>query len=447
MNNLRKRFCATQFYETLNFKDELAAGRCYILLAGILTTVIINLTSGVFLTGFLLASGLNSVEIGALGCIPFLTALFNLLSPFALGRYERRKKAICFSRLIYYFIGVFLMTFVPWVFHNRLVVVVMIALCMIVSNSVNALYSTGLFAWHVNFLPEKVRASYFTYQQVLNGIVSAMALVSSGWISDKMQNSGNSVMFFTGLRIVTFFICIVEVWLYYRPREFAVEKESGKTALLAIGTVFRDQREYSAVLIVVFFWNVTLYLPATATDIHVLQIVQVPYTLVTALNASIAVFLVLFAPFWKKCIQKCGWLKTFALATILYVPCCFAVGFVTKSNYRWLYTAARCAQQACYVGIVITYSNFPYLALRKENQTACSSAFSLINNLGSLTGQMLGTILLSYIVRFPIYLFGEFRETILPFVAIQGLGLCFLSVYSVWLHKYLDIHLPGYSSK
>lgn len=437
LESMLHRYRNTQFYEVFNWQDELASGRCYVLLASLLSTVITNLVSGVFFTGFLLAAGMDVVEIGSLGCIPFVTAFLNLLTPFALGKYEKRRKVLCVSRLIYYFISVFFMTFVPWIFREPKVVLIMVTICMVVANGVNALYLPGFSAWHVRFLPENVRASFFTYQQVLSGILSAVALIGSGWLSDKVQQMGNTMTFFVGLRMIAFMICIAEVYFYSRPKEYTYEEKDGKEALLAIANVIKTQREYTAVMVVVFLWNITATLTATALDVHVLQVVKIPYTMVTALNASLAVFLLLFAPWWERSIRKCGWLKTLSLATLLHAPFSASIGFITVENFRWLYTISRCAQLICYVGIVIPYSNMPYLALREKDRTACLALFSLVSNFGALSGQMLGTLLMSSMSQFHFTLLGRQFGAISVLMCMQGAGMLLLSGYSQWLHGYM----------
>lgn len=427
----------THFYETFNFKDERAKGRALILMASMLTTLILNMVGGVFFSGFLLAANMDMVKVGTLSSIPYFMSVVTLLTPFVLGRMARRKKALCLSRLLYYFFNVLVITFIPIIFKNQNTVLLLLAVCMALANGINLLFTSGFSAWHINFLPENVRASFFTYQQVAHGIVAAVGLLLSGYIFSNAQKSGNMMSFFVVLRIIIFAICIVEVILYSLPKEYPYEQQSGKTALLAMGSVFTKQKEYIAVMGLVFLWNFTAILPATAMDVHLLQNIKIPYMLVTGMTASFSVFLLVLAPVWKRLIRSHGWLRSFALATFLYTPFSAALGFLTPRNYAWLYPLARCFQLALFVGITITYANMAYLALKEQNQTACLSLFLLLSNLGAFAGQTLGTTLVSSLRGMQIQLFSTNFGVVTVLMLLQAAGMTAMGFYSLWLKKYL----------
>ncbi|MBQ1985996.1 MAG: hypothetical protein II230_06795 [Clostridia bacterium] len=75
-------------------KEEYGIARKNMILSGIMATLANSLAGGTFYTGFLLAMGIDIVNINVIGLITLVTGFFNMFSPMLLNRFRHRKKLL-----------------------------------------------------------------------------------------------------------------------------------------------------------------------------------------------------------------------------------------------------------------------------------------------------------------------------------------------------------------
>ena len=108
------RLRGSQFFAVFNRGDELAKGRLLLLFYSISANIAAVLFGGTFYSGFLLANGINLVQIGIISFIPNLCVLFSLLSPPFLEKLAKRKVFLLSLRFVYYFLLIVAITVLPY---------------------------------------------------------------------------------------------------------------------------------------------------------------------------------------------------------------------------------------------------------------------------------------------------------------------------------------------
>ena len=103
----------SSFRILFNFKDELAEGRCYNQINQILSSIIANLTGGVFYARFLLLNGINIVNVGIMAFVPYIASFISLLSPWILNHFKKRKAILAVFSVFYYVINILGITLLP----------------------------------------------------------------------------------------------------------------------------------------------------------------------------------------------------------------------------------------------------------------------------------------------------------------------------------------------
>ena len=141
-----------------------------------------QLTSGAFQTGFALFLGCSAFWLGALGGIPALAGLIQLLSSFLAQRYGERKTLIAWfsvvSRLLW--VPMLLISFVLpktlWV-GAFLLLTLLSALCL---NVAAPLWT----AWITDVVPEGSRGRYFGRRNMYAGWVGLVVPIAGGYFLD-----------------------------------------------------------------------------------------------------------------------------------------------------------------------------------------------------------------------------------------------------------------------
>ena len=151
-------------------------------LEGCVATVQISLTSGAFQTGFALFLGCSPFWLGALGGIPALAGLVQLLSSYLAQRYGERKPLVMWfslvSRLLW---GPMLL--IPFVLPPSLWVGTFLALTLLSSLLANV--SAPLWtAWITDLVPEDNRGRYFGRKNMYGGWVGMIVPILGGYFLD-----------------------------------------------------------------------------------------------------------------------------------------------------------------------------------------------------------------------------------------------------------------------
>lgn len=403
-----------------NLSEPAARGRVQIVLAGLCGAAIAGLSTGLFFTGFLLEAGLDVTDISLLGGIPLLMSLCTLFTPMLLCSFPRRKKILSISRLVSHFFSLVVLTMLPLLPAPKPVLFGLMAAAYVISNGANQLFVSGYSAWHFSFLPGKVRAVYITTQQLVNAAVSAVTLLVTGVLSDMIGRSGDPAMFFRCIRLLAFGLAVLEVYIFSRPPEPVYREEDHARHPLYIFSYAKKHIKFMGTLVIVFLWNLAAFIGATPYEVYLLQDVGVPYYLISGLTASLFLYLAVFSTGWNRLIRKWNWLRTFAVAVMLYAPFSAALGFVTKANYRWMYPGVRGLQLVLFVGLSITVNNMAYINIPKTGQTAGFSLNIVVSNLGAFAGQMLSTALVRAGQNLRFELFGAAFGIVTVLLCMQG---------------------------
>ena len=149
---------------------------------GCVATVQISLTSGAFQTGFALFLGCSPFWLGALGGIPALAGLVQLLSSYLAQRYGERKPLVLWFSFVSRLLWV-PMLLIPFVLPRPWWVGTFLALTFLSSLLANV--SAPLWtAWITDLVPEDNRGRYFGRKNMYGGWVGMLVPVAGGYFLD-----------------------------------------------------------------------------------------------------------------------------------------------------------------------------------------------------------------------------------------------------------------------
>ena len=417
--SLKSRVRNSEFVKFFAWDDERGKGRRCMLLSGFLSTVVNAVANGTLYTAFLASHDFTIADTAFLSVIPSLAACFCVLSPVFLERFQKRRWLLAGGRLAYYLLnllGLTLLTLFAKTPSSRLVGFSVILLC---SNLVNSLFSSGYSVWHLNFIPVEIRAKYLSYQQIITTAASIISLFGFGFLADALRDTPHEAAVLTALRFVALGFALVELVVLCLPKEYPYPRKETSIRLSNIVRLPLRHKKFMLTMVVIAMWNVITAFPATAWNYYLLHDVGTGVTTINLYYLFTAVCL-LFSPFWRTCVYKFSWFRTFAYCAMVHIPAVILMAFISSGNYMFIYPIAIFVQAFVGVGLNLSWANLPFVNTPETDQTYYLSFYTFLASFGSFLGNALG----AWFVRvFPngIWLFDIHFETPPTMLLIQSL--------------------------
>ncbi len=288
---------------------------------GCVATVQISLTSGAFQTGFALFLGCSPFWLGALGGIPALAGLVQLLSSYLAQRYGKRKPLVVWFSLVarLLWLPMLLIPFVlprPWWVGAFLVLTLLSSL---LANVASPLWT----AWITDLVPEDNRGRYFGRRNMYAGWVGMVVPVAGGYFLDAAtrrqelsQPAAFAVIFLAATLFAfgSFGIGLQSPDLAREERDGAEPQES---ALAYYRAPFADAN-FRRIIAYVAAMVVAQSIAGQFFTVYQLQYLGLNYTAFQLLSAVAALASLVSMPLWGYLADKYG-------NKPVLIICCFLV--------------------------------------------------------------------------------------------------------------------------
>ncbi len=372
-----------------NVKDLRGRGRLCLLISTIMSTLVAQLSGGLFYTSFLLQYGLDKSLIGILTFIPYLAALFNFLSPLILERFKKRKYLLAAGKLLYYSLNILGITLLPTLVTDPGARLIAFVALTFLASAVNQLTTSGYSAWNAEFLPDNVRVDYFTTTSCINSAITFAITLVVSYLGDKVTGTEHELLLLTAIRYAAYALAVIDCIIWLIPKEFPYASRA-RAKLSNIITLPLKHKRFLGTCLIVAFYSFATNLPNATLNAYILEDVGISYTLCNGINATYFLFFIFFSKMWKKFISKHYWFRSLSFVLILLAATNFAYSFVT-ANTVWLYIVVRFAQHILGVVVNTIIASLPYVNLPDEDRTNYLSFHTIIVNLAAFSSMMLGT--------------------------------------------------------
>ncbi|MBQ8954514.1 MAG: MFS transporter [Clostridia bacterium] len=393
---MRRRFRESSIYRLFNLQNEQAQGRCVMLASSVLTNVISWLTGSLFYTSFLMANGIDLVKIGVISFVPYIANLFSVFSPSILERFPRRRWVLFGGRLAYYTLNILAITVMPMLVQDQNGRTACFVVLVFAANIVNALFSSGYSAWHLNFIPNNIRAEYFSTSSMIASFIGIGTGLISSLIADAFAASPHAYTIIITLRFAAYALALVELWALARPVEYPYEKTVDKVRLSDIVTKPFAHPKFILTIVIIMAWTFFVNTSASSINYYLLNNVGTTYTYVYFLNMLYpAVMLFLIKPA-QRIINRYGWFRTYAVSALLYALPCFLYSFVTARNYLWMLAIVRMSQHVTGVALNTASSNLPFVNMPDTDRTNYLAFHTIATNAAAFLGMLSGTLFIKF---------------------------------------------------
>lgn len=425
-NNIRY----SDLFTVFNWKEDRGKGRCCMLFSTTLSTIITDITSGTLYTAFLTINGFSIVDVGVISLLPLIAACFALFSPAILERFPRRRWILAIGRIAYYVINILGLTLLPYIAHDPQHKLIGFGVLVFLGSVINNLFASGYSVWHLNFIPNDVRAKYLSSRQTITALCSYTVLLISGAAADALHGQPGEGAVLIILRLVAFLLAMGDVVILSLPKEYPYPSSGRKVRMTDVFRLPAGNRKFMLTMGIICFWTFLSHLPAASWSYYLLNTAQTGVTLINVMNFLYAFFLLAFTPMWQRILRKRDWFGTFVLAAFLHTPTVFACAFITVDNRVWLYVVIRIIQHLVGVGLNLAYANFAFINTPSENQTCYLSFHLLSTNLIAFLGQLCGTLIVQWMGDATLPFFGVHMSAPQVLMLMQG-GLMLLC--TIWI--------------
>ena len=425
----------TQLRDIYGWKDEYRKGRSISLISALLTSFYNVFITGIFYTGFLSMYEIDLVGAGIITFIPPLANCFVIFSPMILERIKKRKAILVAAKIYFYAMYIIATNLMPLVVHDPAARVTWFCIIQFLSHAVYALFSAGFTPWFYNFYPsdQKRRAAYISYNQIFSSVLSSCVLFFSGILTSLLSSSGHQNELILGMRYFAFVLVLLDVFIQAQAKEYPYPVHAGTVKLREVFTLSLKYKKFMGCMLLMFFWNYIANLNNGLWNYYLLNTVGLSYQTINTVSAMYVVALFLFTPMWRRILSRLSWIRTFALAVLLWTPTELFAFFLSPIT-QWIYVPLAVMQHTLSVGLNLSYANVLYMNMPEENATTHTCFQSIFCNLFAFLGLMTGTYFCKWMGSTTQYLFsvpitGVQYTTVFRFVTMTALGLVLLKVW------------------
>lgn len=393
-----RNFSARRSYERM--KLSLCAGwytpgerssqdRARLLVLNYTANIIANLIGGSFFTGLLLLMDADDGFIGTMSMIGVAANMVQMFAPLLLERFSRRKPllmAMCATTMVINILVIGLIPLAPVAQQSKLTLV---GICVAIVNFVGAIASPGITVWHLQSIPPKVRAGFFSLVTMTVGSVVAIFNLAGSALVDVFTAYGNEYGGLMALRIISLGLYVVDFILYGRIREYPYENVGERFSVRDLVTLPLKNKLYLRTIAIVFLWNVTANIPGSYYTVYLLKNLNVSYTYIMVVNMLNVPIVLLLTRVWSRISSGRSPFRILSMGMSMYLMHYIGLAFVTE-RALFIYPLTLIWAFIMAIGINLPFASIPYVNIPHEHQTVFIGFYSTVANFAALIGVTIG---------------------------------------------------------
>ena len=367
--------------------DELSRDRMSLINFAFVNNVVANLVGGNYLTGLLLLMNADDGFIGITGMIPFAANIVQLIAPIIMERFTKRKTFLIGFRFTALMVNALFISVIPFLPIAQQAQLTLVALALVVVNCTHAILNPGFAMWHMQFLPNRLRASFFSSQSIGVAVLVAGATMGASALVDAFKAHGSEITGIMVVRGIAVALVFLDAYLLYRMREYPYESSGQKIRLRDVFTKPLKDKIYMRSVGIGVLWSFAANIPSSFYTVYLLQNVKVGYTYITALSLLNIPCMIVFTPLWRKFIGRTGsWFKMIQVAMTGYLFNYILLALVTPANYAYMYPLAMLVAYPFNAGLALGFANELYINMPSENGTLYSAFHTVAYSASAFLG-------------------------------------------------------------
>lgn len=366
----------------------------YSIVEGTYSTVMGNLTGGVFLTGFALSLGAGNFQIGLLAAIPALASLVQIPASYFVEQSGlRRKISLRFAviaRSIW--IPIALLPVLVLINGQEYVIRLFLGLVFVytLANSINGL---AWLSWLSDLVPKERMGSFFAKRTMVNTGVAMLLGIGAGQFIDSSYRlfADGAIFSFSILFAVAVLSGMISIHFLAKMAEPPVHRLRPKESFFDVIQLPLKEKNFRRLVLFNVTWNFSLGFAAPFFNVYMLQDAGLSYFFVSTLGTISGVTSFLSVRYWGQLSDRFGSKPLLIISVV--GKCCYPfVWIFTTPNSYLLYIIIHLSGFLD-AGLGLTLSNTMLKLIPQEKKSVYIAVYNTSAGLASFAAPVLGGML------------------------------------------------------
>ncbi len=348
------------------------------------------LSSGVFLSGYIVLLGGSDFLVGLLNNSLTWASIAAVFSSLLFERLTRRKPLLLtllvISRLL-----VCSIVFLPLFLGDSPAVLPLLTTLVVVGNVLFGIYSVGFVVWMMESFPRDSRTDFVFHRMFWLRISFTAATIIMGYVLDWSGKSyaGFLIVFLTSL-VLSLGDAVTMSRVGEPVHKTSQESRFNLTDFIAPLT----SRPFRNYLLFIFLYYLSLTISSSFTSLYLIRYLEFDYKFISIINVIAYFFMIVCTRMWGRLENRIGKTRVIVLTALIAIIEFLIYGFLTRGTYYLLYLAPVFAGIGNSGFNVFTF-NRRYELMPEENRTLYEGWFGAFFGLSVLLGPAVGSLIMN----------------------------------------------------
>jgi hypothetical protein len=373
---------------------------------GVLINAAVVLSSGMFLSGYIVLLGGSDFLVGLMNNAMNWAAIAGLFSYLIYERREQRKKLLLTLLIVSRFL-VCSIVYLPLIFKTGTVTLALLTIMVVTGNILWGIFSVGFTIWMMNSFQEGARRAFVFKRTFWLRIAFTITNISMGFVLDW---SGKS---YTGFLIVfsfSLFLSLADAVVLMKAKEpdYGVDK-STRFYVKSFFEPFQNA-PYRRFLLFIYLYYSSLTLSSSFTSLYLVRYLELDFKLISFVTVVANFFMIFCTRIWRQAEGRIGLMKAFKLTGLIASIEFLLFVFLTQDTLFILFLAPIFAGIGN-SGFNIFVMNYRYELMPERNRTLYEGWYGALLGFSLLTGPTLGHFFMEYLpeVKNAVFQYSRFQ--------------------------------------
>ncbi|HCS73061.1 MAG TPA: hypothetical protein DIW17_04210 [Clostridiales bacterium] len=391
---------------------------------GILINAAVTISTGFFLSGYLVTLNANDFVVGILNSSPTWSLLISIFSFLVYEKMEYRKPLLITMNIISRLLKCSI-AYLPFLVKNSSVLLHLTALMIIVSNLIWGFYGVGVTVWMINLLPNDHTKSRYIYLRMfcLRISFTIFSLVM-GFVLDYFNKSLKGFVIVFSVSLILSIADAVVLMNAHEPKN-KVHKAARKFEMDWFLEPLKA-KEYRHFLIFIFAFYFSLSLSSSFTSLYQIKYLELNYSLISVIYTVQYITMIIGTQLWSRIESKKGIYFVLGVSALFLSTEFLIYGFMTQRTlFLLLFTPLTAGIGNS--GFNVVTVNYRYSLIPEDGyKTIYEGWYGATMGLSSLLGPTVGSLIRNLI---PSFTNSVFQYSGFQIVYLVSFILASLAVY------------------
>ncbi|NLC45379.1 MAG: MFS transporter [Clostridiales bacterium] len=365
---------------------------------GILINAAVTLTTGFFMSGYLVTLKANDFLVGILNSAPTWSLIISLFSFMIFEKMETRKTLLITMNMVSRFLKCSIV-YLPFLIKDNTALIYLTTIMVILSNLIWSIYSVGIMVWMISLLPNDHTKSRYIYLRMFWLRISFTVFsLAMGLLLDLFNKSLTGFVIVFTISLILSLADAIVLMNVHEPKN----KVRKATKKIEVGSFLEPlkTKEYRQFLLFIFAYYFSLSLSSSFTSLYQIRYLKLNYSLISVIYTVSYINMIIGTRLWDRIETKKGQYFVLSAGAILMASEFFLYGFMTqKTLLLFIITPFLAGIGAS--GFNVATVNYRYSLMPEDGQrTIYEGWFGAAMGLGSLLGPTVGSMIRDLIPSF-----------------------------------------------